>query len=83
MNVVSFPSNECGSFPFNVVSIFFSFQNTALHLAAKNGHAQIVKYLLSIREQDVIGNGAYQNALDVALETDQEAVAMTIAEHPR
>lgn len=58
-------------------------QNTSLHMAAKGGHADILKYLLSKPEQLVSVNERNQNILDIAIEARQEAVAMGIVEHKR
>jgi len=58
-------------------------QDTALHLAAKNGHAGIVTYFLSHESQNVTYNGYNQNAMDVAIEAGKESVVMAIADHPR
>lgn len=58
-------------------------QDTALHLAAKNGHAAIVTYLLSHDSQNVTYNAYNQNALDVAIEAGKEPVVMCIGDHLR
>lgn len=52
-------------------------------MAAKGGHAEILKYLLSKSEQLVSVNERNQNILDIAIEARQEAVAMGIVEHRR
>lgn len=54
-----------------------------MHLAAKNGHAPLVTYLLSHEAQNVTYNAYNQNALDVAIEAGKEPVVMGIAEHTR
>lgn len=54
-----------------------------MHLAAKNGHATLVTYLLSHEAQNVTYNAYNQNALDVAIEAGKEPVVMGIAEHTR
>lgn len=66
-----------------VVNFLFSSQDTALHLAAKNGHAALVTYLLSHESQNVVYNAYNQNALDVAIEAGKEPVVLCIAEHTR
>ncbi|XP_078360427.1 transient receptor potential cation channel subfamily A member 1-like isoform X2 [Oculina patagonica] len=58
-------------------------QDTALHLAAKNGHAVLVTHLLSHESQNVTYNAYNQNALDVAIEAGKEPVVLCIAEHTR
>lgn len=52
-------------------------------MAAKGGHAEILKYLLSKQEQLVSVNERNQNILDIAIEARQEAVALAIVEHKR
>lgn len=66
-------------------ALYFLFpsQDTALHLAAKNGHATLVTYLLSHEAQNVTYNAYNQNALDVAIEAGKEPVVTCIAEHTR
>ena len=64
-------------------NFLLSSQDTALHLAAKNGHATLVTYLLSHEAQNVTYNAYNQNALDVAIEAGKEPVVMGIAEHTR
>lgn len=54
-----------------------------MHLAAKNGHATLVTYLLSHESQNVTYNGYNQNALDVAIEAGKEQVVLAIADHSR
>lgn len=61
----------------------FPLKDTALHLAAKNGHPDVVMYFLSHESQNVTYNGYNQNALDVAIEAGKEQVVLTIAEHRR
>lgn len=63
--------------------VSLSTQNTALHLASQVGHAHIVCYLLSIKEQDVTLNAFNQNVLDVAVANEHAEVAMALAEHKR
>ncbi|CAH3142085.1 unnamed protein product [Porites lobata] len=58
-------------------------QDTALHLAAKNGHSSLVTYLLSHDSQNVTYNAYNQNALDVAIEAGKESVVLAIAAHGR
>ena len=58
-------------------------QDTALHLAAKNGHEQVVNHLLSQKQQFVSYNSCNQNALDIAIEAGKDGVVKTIAEHQR
>ena len=52
-------------------------------MAAKGGHAEVLKYLLSKPEQLVSVNERNQNILDIAIEARQEAVALAIVEHKR
>jgi hypothetical protein len=52
-------------------------------LAAKNGHASTVHFLLSHENQKVTYNGYNQNALDVAIEAAKDSVVMMIANHTR
>jgi len=61
----------------------FSLQCTALHLAATNGHASVVKLLLSIDEAEVTVNNANENILDAAVKENKSQVVMAIAEHER
>ena len=64
-------------------NILFPLKDTALHLAAKNGHPDVVTYFLSHESQNVTYNGYNQNALDVAIEAGKEQVVLAIAEHRR
>lgn len=66
-----------------LTSHFFVLQNTALNLAANTGHASLVSYLLSVKEQDILLNKYNQNVLDLAISNDKEEVAMAIIEHSR
>ena len=61
---------------------FFS-QNTALHLAATNGHASVVKLLLSVSGAEVTLNNTNDNILDAAVKETKSDVVMVIAEHDR
>ncbi|XP_032220958.2 transient receptor potential cation channel subfamily A member 1 isoform X2 [Nematostella vectensis] len=58
-------------------------QNTALHLAAQGGHANLVKFLLSINSSKVLLNAYNQNVLDVALSMEHAEVALVLADHKR
>lgn len=60
-----------------------SSQNTALDLAAINGHASVVKLLLSIDEADVTLNSNNENILDAAVKEKKSDVVMVIAENER
>ena len=60
-----------------------SSQNTALHLAAINGHASVVKLLLSIGEAEVTLNNSNANILDAAVREKKSDVVMAIAENDR
>ena len=60
-----------------------SSQNTALHLAAINGHAPVVKMLLSIGEAEVTLNNDNANILDAAVKEKKSDVVMAIAENER
>ena len=62
---------------------FVSLKNTALNLAATTGHASLVTYLLSVKEQEILLNKFNQNVLDLAISNDKEEVAMAIIEHSR
>ena len=60
-----------------------SSQNTALHLAAVNGHASVVKLLLSIGEAEVTLNNNNANILDASVKEKKSDVVMAIAENER
>ena len=62
---------------------FYQIQNTALNLAATTGHASLVSYLLSVKEQEILLNKYNQNVLDLAISNNKEKVAMAIIEHSR
>ncbi|RMX38686.1 hypothetical protein pdam_00005931 [Pocillopora damicornis] len=53
------------------------------HPGTTAGHASLVTYLLSVKEQEILLNSQNQNVLDLAISNDKEAVAMAIIEHPR
>ena len=63
--------------------LLLSLQNTALNLASFHGHDEIVKYLLSLKNQEILMNAFNQNVLDIALNEEKKDVAMVIAEHVR
>ncbi|XP_022786604.1 transient receptor potential cation channel subfamily A member 1-like isoform X2 [Stylophora pistillata] len=58
-------------------------KNTALNLASFEGHAEIVVYLLSLKDQEILMNSYNQNVLDIALNEEKKDVAIAIAEHDR
>ena len=58
-------------------------QNTALNLASFEGHDEIVIFLLSLKDQEILMNAYNQNLLDIALNEEKRDVAMAIAEHAR
>ncbi|CAH3180194.1 unnamed protein product [Porites evermanni] len=58
-------------------------KNTALNLASFEGHDEIVVYLMSQEDQEILMNSYNQNLLDIALNEEKRNVAMAIAEHPR
>ena len=75
-------TNDCVT-KMKVTFGFFVTQNTAIHLAATNGHAAVVAYLLSVKEQDILMNGNNQNILDIAVTLERTNVAMEIAKSTR
>ena len=58
-------------------------KNTALNLAAADGHQEIVTHLLSINEQEILMNAYNQNVLDIALKEEKKDVVMAISDHSR
>lgn len=58
-------------------------QNTALHLAATNGHDSVVKLLLSVSGSEVTLNNTNDNILDAAVKEKKSDVVTVIAEHDR
>lgn len=52
-------------------------------MAAIAGQAHVVKCLLSSEHQAITRNAQGKNVLDLAIEHNQESVAMVIAEHER
>ena len=63
--------------------IHFFFQNTALHIAAANGHASVVTLLLSHPISEITFNTTSDNILDVAVKEKRSTVVMAIAENDR
>ena len=61
---------------------YFS-QNTALHIAAINGHASVVNLLLSDSKAEVTRNNTNDNILDAAVKEKRSDVVMTIAGNDR
>ena len=61
----------------------YIFQETALHLAVQSGHASVVEFLMSNKDQDCTENTLNKNILDMAIEHNQKAVAMVLASHRR
>lgn len=61
---------------------YFS-QNTALHIAAINGHASVVSLLLSDSKAEVTRNNTNDNILDAAVKEKRSDVVMTIAGNDR
>lgn len=58
-------------------------QETALHLAVQEGHANVVEYFISNKDQDLTENTHNKNILDMAIDHKQQAVAMVLASHRR
>ncbi|XP_020903271.1 transient receptor potential cation channel subfamily A member 1, partial [Exaiptasia diaphana] len=58
-------------------------KNTALHLAVKNCRSEIIHLLLSLRKQEILKNTSNQTILDLAVQLDDSAGAMAIAQHDR
>ena len=54
-----------------------------MNLASFEGHDEIVVYLMSQEDQEILMNSYNQNLLDIALNEEKGNVAMAIAEHPR
>ena len=52
-------------------------------MASFEGHDEIVVYLMSQEDQEILMNSYNQNLLDIALNEEKRNVAMAIAEHPR
>ena len=65
------------------LSYTFFFQNTALHIAAANGHASVVTLLLSNPISEITFNNTSDNILDVAVKEKRSTVVMGIAENDR
>ena len=65
------------------LSYTFFFQNTALHIAAANGHASVVTLLLSHPISEITFNTTSDNILDVAVKEKRSTVVMAIAENDR
>ncbi|XP_068726083.1 transient receptor potential cation channel subfamily A member 1-like [Montipora capricornis] len=58
-------------------------KNTAMHLAASNGHAAVLNFLLSSKNAQILKNSNQENILDIATRTDQREVAAVIVKHER
>lgn len=58
-------------------------KNTALHIAAANGHASVVTLLLSHPISEITFNTTSDNILDVAVKEKRSTVVMAIAENDR
>lgn len=54
-----------------------------MNLASFEGHDEIVVYLLSLEDQEILMNSYNQNILDIALAQEKRNVAMAIADHDR
>lgn len=54
-----------------------------MNLASFEGHDEIVVYLMSQEDQEILMNSYNQNLLDIALNEEKHNVAMAIAEHRR
>lgn len=59
------------------------FQNTAMHLAAINGHPIVVDFLLSNSKSEIVKNANNDNILDIAARSEEREVAAVIAKHDR
>lgn len=59
-------------------------QNTAIHLAAKNGHSRLIAMMLDSGAK-IMDNSDEQNVLDVALNASvaSSGVLLTLTEHER
>lgn len=61
---------------------FFT-QNTAMHLAAINGHPVVVNFFLTDLKAKVLMNNDHENILDIAVKSEHKDVASVIARHDR
>ena len=62
--------------------ILLQFQNTALHLASKNGHELAVDYLLE-KQAKFLTNSYQENFMDMAIENRQCSVLSIVIENRR
>ena len=58
-------------------------QNTAMHLAAINGHPIVVDFFLSNSRAEIVKNANNDNILDIAARSEEREVAAVIAKHDR
>ncbi|XP_073259061.1 transient receptor potential cation channel subfamily A member 1-like [Porites lutea] len=58
-------------------------KNTAMNLAAINGHPAVVEFFLSNPAAEVLKNSSGENVLDIASKSEQREVAAVIAKHER
>lgn len=58
-----------------------NFQNTALHMSAAGGHVDAVKLLLNKNACPTLLNSYKRSALDMALDYEQNEVAVAMLQH--
>ncbi|CAH3028136.1 unnamed protein product, partial [Porites evermanni] len=58
-------------------------KNTAMHLAAINGHPVVVNFFLTDLKAKVLMNNDHENILDIAVRSEHKDVASVIARHDR
>lgn len=64
-------------------NITFFTQNTAMHLAAINGHPVVVNFFLTDLKAKILMNNDHENILDIAVRSEHKDVASVIARHDR